>query len=294
MRVLTSVVLSAFTVIMAPSGAQAQAPSELRTCLDNAAPQAQKAAACSMVITNAPPAEPKELARIYFSRGNAYLNLGVYDRALADFDAATKSNPAASGPFNSRGVAFLRQKQFDRAITEFNQAVRLNPNDPIPFSNRGDAYREKGRLDSALQDYDTAIVINPKWAAAYFGRAAVLQAKATSDFDAFVNEGQFEEMAIAEYGKVLQITPRNPGALNNRGQLYHILRKYDLAIADYTQAIAINTANPIPLRNRALTYRMLRQYDRAIADYRSALGMTQDAEGRKLIGELLAQLGATV
>ncbi|MBA2397495.1 MAG: tetratricopeptide repeat protein [Bradyrhizobium sp.] len=294
MRGIAGVVLAAVTVIMAPSGAQAQAPSELRICLDNATPHAQKTAACSSVITNGPPAEARELARIYFSRGNAYLNLGVYDRALADFDAATKANPTASGPFNSRGVAFLRQKQLDRAITEFDQAVRLNPSDPIALTNRGDAYRDKGRLDSALQDYDAAIAISPKWVTAYFGRAAALQQKAISDFDAFVNEGRFEALAITEYGKVLQLSPRNAGVLSNRGQLYHTLRKYDLAIADFTQAIEINPANPILLRNRALTYRMMRRFDLAIADYRNALALTQDADARKLIGELLAQLGADV
>jgi tetratricopeptide (TPR) repeat protein len=294
MRVLASVVLVAVAVIMTPSGAQAEAPSQLRMCLDNATPQAERAAACSFVITNAPPAEAKELTRVYFTRGNAYLVLGAYDRALADFDAVTKANPTAHGPFNSRGVAFLRQKQLDRAITEFDQATRLNPNDPIAFTNRGDTYREKGRFDRALQDYDAAIAINPKWVNAYFGRAAALQQKAIFDFDAFVNEGRFEELAIAEYGKVLQIAPRHAHAFSNRGLLYHTLRKYDLAIADFTQAIEINPANPFFLRNRALTYRMMRRFDLAIADYRNALALTQDADGRKLIGELLAQLGAAV
>jgi tetratricopeptide (TPR) repeat protein len=292
MRVLASVVFAAVTFITAPSGAQAQAPSQLRICLNNATPQDQRAAACSFVITNEPPAEAKELTRVYFTRGNAYLNLGVYDRALADFDTVTKANPTASGPFVSRGVVFLRQKQLDRAIAEFDSAIRLNPNDPLAFTNRGDTYRAKGRFDRALQDYDAAIAINPKSVNAYFGRAAALQQKASSDFDAFVNEGRFEELAIAEYGKVLQIAPRNAGALSNRGQLYHTLRKYDLAIADFTQAIEINPANPFFLRNRALTYRMMRRFDLAIADYRNALALTQDADGRKLIGELLAQLGA--
>ena len=211
-----------------------------------------------------------------------------------DFDAATKADPTAYGPFDSRGLVFRRQKQLDRAITEFDQAIRLNPNDPIPFANRGDAYRDKGRFDRALQDYDVAIAINPKWVNAYFGRAWTLQQKAASDFDGFVDEGRFEGLAIAEYGKVLQIAPRNAGALSNRGLLFHSLRKYDLAIADFTQAIAINPANPVFLRNRALTYRMIRRFDLAIADYRNALAVTQDADGRKLIGELLAQLGATV
>ena len=36
------------------------------------------------------------------------------------------------------------------------------------------------------------------------------------------------------------------------------------------------------------------RFDLGIADYRNALAMTQDAEGRKLIGEWLAQLGAAV
>ena len=293
MRLLASAVLAAVTVIMVPSpGAQADTPSELRSCLDNTTPQDQKVAACSSVITIAPPSTARELARVYLIRGNAYLAQGVYDRALADFDAATKADPIAYGPFNSRGLVFRRERQLDRAITEFDQSIRLNPNDPIPFTNRGDAYRDKGRFDRALQDYDAAIAINPKWVNAYFGRAWTLQQKASSDFDGFVDEGRFEGLAIAEYGKVLQLAPRNAGALSNRGLLYHSLRKYDLAIADFTQAIAINPANPIFLRNRALTYRMIRRFDLAIADYRNALAVTQDADGRKLIAELLAQLGA--
>jgi len=145
-----------------------------------------------------------------------------------------------------------------------------------------------------LQDYDAAIAINPKRVNAYFGRALTLQRKASSDFDAFLNEGRFEELAVAEYGKVLQIAPRDAVALGNRGQLYHTLRKYDLAIADFTQAIEINPANPQLLRDRALTYRMIRRFDLAIADYRNALAVTQDADGRKLIGELLAELGVAV
>lgn len=294
MRVLAAVILTAVTVTMVSRGAQAEAPPELRICLDNNTPQAQRPAACSFVIANAPPAEAKELARVYFIRGNAYLTLGDYDRAVADFDTITKTNPTANGPFNSRGLAFLRQKQLDRAITEFDSAIRLSPKDPIAFTNRGDAYREKGRLDRAMQDYDAAIAINPKWVNAYFGRGAALQQKATSDFDAFVNEGSFEELAIAEYGKVLQIAPRSAGALGNRAQLYHALRKYDLAIAGFTQAIEIAPANSAFMRSRALTYRMIGRYDLAIADYRNALAMTQDADGRKQIAESLAQLGVTV
>jgi tetratricopeptide (TPR) repeat protein len=294
MRVLASVVLAAFTVIVAPLGARADAPPELKTCQDHNTPRDQKIGACSFVITNAPPAAPRELARIYLIRGNVYLDEAVYDRALADFDTAIKVDPAFYGAFNSRGLVFWRQKQIDRAIPEFDAAIRLNPHDPIVFTNRADAYRDEGHYDRALQDYDAALAINPNWVNALFGRALTLQWKANSDFDAFLNEGHFEQLAIADYSRVLQIVPRHAGALSNRGLLYNTLRKYDLAIADFTQAIAINPANPVFLRNRALSYRMIRRYDLAIADYRSALAVTRDASGRKLTEDLLAQLGAGV
>jgi tetratricopeptide (TPR) repeat protein len=294
MRALAGAVLAAVAGFLVPSGARAEAPSQLRLCLDDTTPQPQRASACTSVITIAPPTAARELARIYLIRGNAYLAVSDYDRALMDFDAATKADPTAHGPFNSRGLEFRRQKQLDRAITEFDQAIRLNPKDAIPFTNRGDSYRDKGRFDRALEDYDAAIAINPKSVNAHFGRALALQQKSTSDFDAFLNEGRFEQLAVAEYDSVLQLAPRHAGALNNRGQLQNTLRKYGLAIADFTQAIEISPANPLFLRNRALTYRMLRRFDLAIADYRNALALTQDADGRKLIAELLAQLGAAV
>jgi tetratricopeptide (TPR) repeat protein len=294
MRALVRVLLTAVAVIMMTFGAQAEAPPEQRACLDNATRNDQRIVACSFVISNAPPVEPKELARVYFVRGNAHLALGAYDRALADFDAATKGDPTAYGPFNSRGLVFLRQKQFDRAIAEFDEAVRRNPKSPMPLVNRGDAYRSRGRLDRALQDYDSAIALNPNWAHAYFSRAATLQQKSVSDFEGFLNEGHFENLAIADYGKGLQIAPRNAIALNNRGLLYHALRKYDLAIADFTQAIEINPADGSFLRSRASTYRMIRRLDLAIADYRKALTVTRDDAARKWIVKLLGQLGAAV
>ena len=294
MRILASVVLAAFTAIMAPLGARADAPPELRMCQDQNTPRDRKIEACSFVIANAPPAAARELARVYLIRGYAYLDQAVYDRALADFDAATKVDPTFNGPFNGRGLVFRRQKQIDRAISEFDAAIRLNPQDPIVYTNRGDAYRDEGHYDRALQDYDAAIAIKSNWVNALFGRALTLQWKANSDFDAFVNEGHFEQLAIAGYDKVLQIEPRHAGALSNRGLLHHALRKYDLAIADFTQAIAINSANPVFLQNRAMTYRMIQRYDLAIADYRSALAVTRDAEVRKVNEKLLAQLGAGV
>jgi len=240
-----------------------------------------------------PPADPKELARIYIGRGNGHLAQRAFDRALPDYGMAAALDPANSRALNGQGLVFQAQNQLDRAIANFDDAIRLAPKDPLLWTNRGNAYREMGRFDLALRDYDGALAVNPKWVNALFGRAATLQEQASNDFDAYLNEGRFEQLAIEAYGKVLEVAPKAVGAYNNRGQLYVLLRKYDLAIADFTQAITISPKNPIFLINRALTYRTTRRVDLAIADYRAALTLATDAAVRKAIEGALDQLGAT-
>ena len=291
MRILVGAVLTAAAVIMMPSGAGAETSDAQRLCLANGTSVDQKLVACSSIIMNAPPGEPKALASVYISRGNAYLGKNDYGLALRDFDEATRIDPNNRSSYNGRGLVFLHQKQFDQAIAEFDQAIKLNPGDPIPWTNRGNAYREKGRFDRALQDYDTAITINPKWINAYFGRALTFQEKARYDFDAFLNEGSLEDRAIAEYTKVLQIAPNNAASYSNRGQLYLRERKYNLAIADFTQAVQLDPSNPLFIKNRAYTYRTIRQFDLAVADYRKALTLKVDVAMRKEIERALNELG---
>jgi len=270
MRVLAGIVLTAVTVIMAPSGAQAETSSELKMCLDNATRRRSGLWPAHLSSRMRRPQRPGARPRLPHPR-QRLPGQDDYGRAQVDFDAATKADPTAYGPFNSRGVALLRQKQLDRAITEFDSAIRLNPNDPMALTNRGDTYRNKGRFDRALQDYDAAIAINPKWVNACFGRAAALQQKATSDFDAFVNEGRFERWPSRNTAGSCRSPParrrrRQPRpALSCLTQIRPCHRRLHASDRD-------QSANPVFLRNRALTYRMMRRFDLAIADYRARGG----------------------
>ena len=56
--------------------------------------------------------------------------------------------------FNNRGNVYLSLKDYDRAIADYNRAIELSPQSALAFNNRGTAYRNKGRYDSAIQDYD--------------------------------------------------------------------------------------------------------------------------------------------
>jgi Tfp pilus assembly protein PilF len=279
-----------------PSGAQSAIDrareAKQRLCLNEHLAADQRLAVCSSLI-NAPTGDPKALVSIYIGRADAYVAKNDYGHAQADFDEAVRIDPSNSGSLNSRGHLFLQMKQYDRAIADFDQAIKVNPRDASPWFNRGRVHEAKRQIDSALQDYSSAIEINPGMVGAYIFRAIIFENKARYDFDAYLNEGSFEERAIADYGHIQQLLPQYVDAYNNRGSLYQSLRKYNLAIADFTQAIQLDPSQVMYIRNRAISYTSARRYELAIADYRAALKLNLDVATRSQIEGALKDLGAT-
>jgi tetratricopeptide (TPR) repeat protein len=77
-----------------------------------------------------------EYAEAYNNRGNAYLTLGDYDTAIADYTAAVQLYPEYAEAYGNRGVAYYAIGQYDAAIADFHEYERLT-----------------GGLESYMQDY---------------------------------------------------------------------------------------------------------------------------------------------
>jgi tetratricopeptide (TPR) repeat protein len=61
------------------------------------------------------------------------------------------------------------------------------------------------------------------------------------------------------------------GAYNWRGEAYRILKQYELALADYGRSIEINPQSVYPFANRAEVYRLQGKFDLVIADTTQAI-----------------------
>lgn len=85
-------------------------------------------------------AKKPDLAVGYMNRANRYDDLGLLDKALADY----------------------------------NYAIKLEPNNVSSYHNRGSLYDREGNYDAALRDFDKAIALNPQFAPAYNNRAYTL------------------------------------------------------------------------------------------------------------------------
>jgi tetratricopeptide (TPR) repeat protein len=83
-------------------------------------------AVCGDLIDNTRTLPPDRLKAL-IARGSVHARRDQTDRAIADYDAALKLDPAQAALFNSRGELWRRKGDRPRAIRDFAAALRLDP-----------------------------------------------------------------------------------------------------------------------------------------------------------------------
>jgi hypothetical protein len=95
-------------------------------------------------------------AGAYNNRGNAYCDLGQYERAIEDYSEAIRLKPDYAFSYGNRGVVYGNLGQYKRAIEDYNVAINLNPDFAIAFVNRGNAYLSSGNKELGCSDAQKA------------------------------------------------------------------------------------------------------------------------------------------
>jgi tetratricopeptide (TPR) repeat protein len=161
-----------------------------------------------------------------------------YDLAIADYDQATKLNPAYPTALINRGNAWRAKGMSDRAAADYGEAVRVDPNNALAFMNRAIVEEATKQRDGAIADYGEVIRLTPTNAPAWSGRCwsrAVIGELGPALVDCnealrlensvgtlerralvYLKSGQLDK-AIADYGAALKTNPRLAGALYGRG-----------------------------------------------------------------------------
>ena len=186
--------------------------------------------------------------------------LGQTDRALADYNEATRLGPQNAEAFFERGLLLAtRKREFGRALADFDRVLALQPDDVAALILRADASRQMGNLASAMADVDRALALEPDNPRAYFARG-------------LLNSRRGEKrQALADYDEALRLYPTYADALVSRSAIYAGDGQVDLALVDLDAAIAVQTDNPIAFYNRGYAHFAKKRYDLALADYDTAI-----------------------
>jgi hypothetical protein len=89
-------------------------------------------------------------AKTLLARGDDFNIKGEFDRAIADYDAALRVEPASAEALNSRGMAWRAKGDRRRALSDFDAALRLKPDYEAARINRKSLFSEIERAGAQM------------------------------------------------------------------------------------------------------------------------------------------------
>jgi tetratricopeptide (TPR) repeat protein len=140
----------------------------------------------------------------YNERGNAYLNLGRLDEAVADYWSAIRLSAPYQEVWTNLGQAYRSKGNFAEAIDAYSRALDLEPHQLLPRLGRAQAYDALGARLEALADYSAALDLDPNQPLVLANRAALLY-----------ELGRLAE-SVEDLNRALVLSPDNADLLYNR------------------------------------------------------------------------------
>jgi protein O-mannosyl-transferase len=212
--------------------------------------------------------------------GIALLQKGQVDEAMAQYQKTLQLNPRYVKAYNNLGNALLQKGQVEAAIAQFQKALELKARSEETYNCLGDALLQKGQLDEAISKYREALRINPYYTVAY-----------NSLGNALLQQGQIDA-ALAQYQRALQVDSRSAEAHYNLGNVLQQRGDVDGAIARYRQALQFQPRFQPVHNNLGNALMRKRQVEAAIAEYERALEIQpRDAEAHQNLAQALRQKG---
>jgi len=104
---------------------------------------------------------------IYNTRGNAWSNIGKFDKAIADYNSAIELNPNLAECYHNMGSLWYDKGKYVKSIENYDKAIELNPNYARAYFSRGNTWFMKRELGKAIADYDEAIRLSRNQTLAY-------------------------------------------------------------------------------------------------------------------------------
>lgn len=242
--------------------------------------------------------EDSQYFEAYQARGQAYLELHNYGKAITDFRRATEMHPNASSDhqraiahyylhlfakleadapsaslptyFGSEPLSISSWKHYNRALSayylgqyesavvEFSRVLSEHTTFAAGFRCRGTAYLHMGQFTSAIVDLLESSRLDPCFTT-YYNLGL-----------AYGNLSQFES-AVKHFTHAITLNPQDASTYNNRGISQKSMRQYETAIADFSVAISLNVDSASAPDHRGQCYAELGDHHAAIDDFTSAL-----------------------
>ena len=146
--------------------------------------------------------ESNATSNVYALRGEAYMQIGDYQKALSDFDSAIEKDSMNAIAFYDRSLLNTRLENYDAALNDINNALAAQSIKPVEILTMRDLYAKRGQLNLWLKNWQGAI-------ADYTNSLARAEGRISADVyaeraEAFTAVGDFEN-AINDYTSAVRV-----------------------------------------------------------------------------------------
>lgn len=236
------------------------------------------------VLVRLLPDDPYALA----GRAEVHLALQHYEDALDDLQAALALDPPQRDSILFlRGLAYLYLGDFPAAIADFQDYTALRPEDPAGWINLGQAQQDMGHPFAAAEAYETALLLDPTATYLYSTLSELYYDIALMPETGPLMATVYLYSSIEDADQALAANPADSHAHLFRGLAYMTLERNENALEDFSAAIRLDPALEDAYYNRGIVYTRLgdlalddaeseRLYRAAIADYDALMALDFD------------------
>ena len=226
-------------------------------------------------------------ANAHYNLGNALLQNGRVDEAIAHFQKALDLQPNYANAHNNLGNVLLQIGRVDEAIVHFQKALDLQPDHANAHNNLGNALLRKGRVDEAIAHYQRAVDILPDSADAHYNLG-----------NALLQRGRINE-AVAQYLEALEIQPGFAEVQKNLGRIAWVLATCpEASIRNGATAIELaervasltGGSDPVIMGTLAAAYAEAGRFAEAVTTAQQALRLADSQSNTVLADALRSQL----
>lgn len=75
------------------------------------------------------------------------------EMSIQNHKGAIRLDPQLALAYNNRGDAYKDLGRYQKAIQDYNEAIRLDPQLALAYNSRGDAYKDMGQHQKAIQEH---------------------------------------------------------------------------------------------------------------------------------------------
>ncbi len=187
----------------------------------------------------------------------------------------------AGGRLLDSGNALLKEGRYDDALAAFREFAAKFPDVYAVRLNIGSALMEKGDLDGAAAEFQAVLDRNGP-APEDLRKQKDTSLKALSGLgEAALKRGDFEA-AQGFFRRALEISPQDPAAAYNVGEIFFSNQKTDDAIAYFELAIRIKGDWPKPYHRLGLVYLNKGDFPKALENLKKFLEL--DPQGPEAPG----------